>query len=79
MLNLSITGVLLRTEHVCKIGERVEVEIDFLTHPEFKTVVTSLGCVVREEHDAQCAAIHFDLGSAPTMRAILPSGRAARP
>jgi hypothetical protein len=79
VLNLSITGVLLRTEQAYRIGDRVEVEIDFLTHPEAKTVVTGLGYVVREECDVQCAAIHFDLGCAPAMRAISPSGRAARP
>jgi Tfp pilus assembly protein PilZ len=79
VLNLSVTGVLVQTEQAYEIGERVEVEIDFLTHPEFKTIVTGLGCVVREDCDAQGAAIHFDLGCTPTMRAIVPGGRGARP
>jgi Tfp pilus assembly protein PilZ len=79
VLNLSVTGVLLQTEQVYEMGERVEVEIDFLTHPEFKTVVTGIGYVVREDCDAQCAAIHFDLGCTPTLRATSPGGRAARP
>ena len=79
VLNLSVTGVLLQTEQAYEIGERVEVEIDFLTHPEFKTVVTGIGYVVRGDCDVQCAAIHFDLGCTPTMRTIAPGGRAARP
>ena len=80
MLNISVTGVLLKTEQAYEIGERVEVEIDFLTHPEFKTVVTGIGYIVREDSDVRCAAIHFDLGCTPTMRAISrPGGRVARP
>lgn len=80
MLNLSVTGVLLQTEQTYEIGERVEVEIDFLTHPEFKTVVTGIGYIVREDCDSQCAAVHFDLGCTPSMRAISrPGGRASRP
>src|SRR5688572_21197833 len=80
VLNLSITGVLLQTVQTYKIGERVEVEIDFPTHPEARTVVTGLGYVVRDDCDAKCAAIHFDLGCAPTLRATSPpGGRAARP
>ena len=49
VLNLSVTGVLLQTEQAYEIGERVEVEIDFLTQPEIKTVVTGVGYVVRED------------------------------
>ena len=80
VLNLSVTGVLMQTEQAYEIGERVEVEIDFLTHPEFKTVVTGIGYVVREDCDVKCAAIHFDLGCTPTVRAISPpGGRVARP
>ena len=36
VVNLSVTGVLLRMDHQYRIGERVEVEIDFLTKPECK-------------------------------------------
>jgi Tfp pilus assembly protein PilZ len=80
IINLSVTGVLLRTEQAYEIGERVEVEIDFLTHPEFTTVVTGVGYVVRDDCEEQCAAIHFDLGCTPTMRATSPpAGRDARP
>jgi len=66
VINLSVTGVLLKTERSYEIGERVEVEIDFLTKPESKTVVTGVGRVVREHRgEPSGAAIHFDLGCAP--------------
>ena len=69
VINLSVTGVLLQTERPYEVGERVEVEIDFLTKPEkpeTKTVVTGVGHVVRE-HGAKPynTAIHFDLGCRP--------------
>ena len=53
-----------RLEQDYEIGERVEVEIDFLTQPESKTVVSGVGYVVREtsRRDRYRAAIHFDLG-----------------
>ena len=79
VLNLSVTGALLRTEQTYEIGERVEVEIHFLTHPRYKTIVTGIGYVVREDCNVQAAAIHFDLGCTPTMRAIAPNGRGAQP
>ncbi len=78
MLNLSVTGVLLQTERTYDLGERVEVEIDFLTHPEFKTIVTGIGYIVRDDWAMQCVAIHFDLGCSP-MHAIARDGRVARP
>ena len=66
VINLSVTGVLLQTERPYEIGERVEVEIDFLTKPEAKTVVTGVGYVVREHRgEPPSAAIHFDLGCTP--------------
>ena len=66
VVNLSVTGVLLQTEQHYKIGERVEVEIDFLTQPEYRTVVAGEGFVVRGNGTApRRAAIHFDLGCAP--------------
>lgn len=66
VVNLSVTGVLLQSEQDYEIGERVEVEIDFLTRPEGKTIVTGVGYVVRENGvDPQSAAIHFDLGCTP--------------
>jgi Tfp pilus assembly protein PilZ len=66
VINLSVTGVLLQTERSYELGERVEVEIDFLTKPESKTVVTGVGYVVREHRgEPPAAAIHFDLGCTP--------------
>ena len=66
VVNLSVTGVLLRTDYQYKIGERVEVEIDFLAEPESRTVVAGVGSVVRGNGAApRGAAIHFDVGCAP--------------
>ena len=66
VVNLSVTGVLLRTDQHYRIGERVEVEIDFLTQPENRTVVAGVGSVVRGNGAApRRAAIHFDTGCAP--------------
>lgn len=65
VINLSVTGVLLHMDRDYDIGERVEVEIDFLTRPESKTIVTGVGHVVREHSDPRSAAIHFDLCCAP--------------
>ena len=66
VVNLSVTGVLLKTDRHYKIGERVEVEIDFLTQPEYRTVVAGVGSVVRGHGTGQRrAAIHFELGCAP--------------
>jgi PilZ domain len=49
VVNLSVTGVLLRMDHQYRIGERVEVEIDFLSKPESKTVVSGVGLIVRKD------------------------------
>ena len=65
-MNLSVTGVLLQLEQPYEMGERVEVEIDFLAQPESTTVVTGVGCVVREHGgDPHYAAIHFDVDCTP--------------
>ena len=80
VLNLSVTGVLLQLEQPYGIGERVEVEIDFLAQPESKTVVTGVGYVVREHGGKPySAAIHFDLGCRPGPRATAPTEHDARP
>lgn len=80
VLNLSVTGVLVQLEEPCEIGERVEVEIDFLARPECKTVVTGIGYVVREHGgDPHNAAIHFDVDCAPGPRAIEPAAPDAQP
>jgi hypothetical protein len=66
VVNLSVSGVLLHTHEEYEIGERVEVEIDFLTHANCKTIVAGVGWVVREEDSSpRNAAIHFDLGCRP--------------
>ncbi len=68
VVNLSVTGVLVQTDRHYEIGERVEVEIDFLTQPEARTVVGGVGFVVRGNRNGAAqkrAAIHFDLGCAP--------------
>jgi hypothetical protein len=49
VVNLSVTGVLLRMDRQYRIGERVEVEIDFLSRPECRTVVSGVGLVVRKD------------------------------
>ena len=59
-LNLSVTGALIRTYRRFRVGEDVEVEIEFLAHAERKAVVSSLAHVVREESAVpRVAAIHF--------------------
>lgn len=66
VLNLSVTGVLLQLDALYEIGERVEVEIDFMTDPDAKTIVAGIGHVVRKHAAApQRAAIHFELGCSP--------------
>lgn len=68
VVNLSVTGVLLQVDHQFPVGECVEVEIDFLTQPECKTVVSGVGYIVRED-DARpgIAAVRFEIecGLAP--------------
>ena len=49
VLNLSVAGVLLQTEQAYRVGERVEVEIDFLAQPTSTTVVAGVGLVVRTD------------------------------
>jgi hypothetical protein len=66
VVNLSVTGVLLQIPQAYKIGQRVEVEIEFDTQSGCRTVVAGIGWVVREEDtDPRNAAIHFDLGYEP--------------
>jgi hypothetical protein len=68
VVNLSVTGVLLQIDRHYEIGERVEVEIDFQTQPESRTVVAGVGHVVRGHRNGAAtkrAAIHFDVDCAP--------------
>ena len=79
VLNLSVSGALVQLQQPYAIGERVEVEIDFLAQPESKTVVTGVGYVVREHGgDPHNAAIHFDVACTPGPRAIERDGHDAR-
>ena len=60
LVNLSVTGVLLRMNRPYQIGERVEVEIDFLNRPECQTVVSGVGFVVRKDTKISgSAAVQF--------------------
>jgi hypothetical protein len=60
VVNLSVTGVLLRIDRQYRIGERVEVDIDFLSRPECTTVVSAVGYIVREDRSVPgSAAVHF--------------------
>ena len=61
IVNLSVTGVLLRVDHPYSVGECVEVEIDFLTQPEHRTVVSGVGYIVREDRTRPgAAAVRFE-------------------
>ena len=76
VVNLSVTGVLLQIDQSYEIGERVEFEIDFMTQPENRMVVSGVGRVVRGHPSPPGAAIQFDLTSHP--KAALASYRASR-
>jgi hypothetical protein len=80
-LNLSVSGILLETGRRYKIGDRVEVEIDFLAHPDMKTVIRGAGYVVRQDRAASGgAAIQFDADSAQTIGTTdLAHARSANP
>lgn len=61
-LNLSVTGVLVQTKGRYRIGERVEVEIEFLSHPHAKTIVSGMGYIVRQNGSIPgSAAIQFSI------------------
>ena len=60
VINLSVTGVLFETPRHYRVGDRVEVEIDFLTQPESLTVVSGVGLIVRTDtRFPGRAAVHF--------------------
>jgi Tfp pilus assembly protein PilZ len=80
VINLSVTGVLLQTDRKYRVGERVEVEIDFQTQPQGKTVVSGVGLVVRT--DAQTpsrAAVHFVVECGLARRSESGTQEKARP
>ena len=61
VINLSVTGALLRVDHHYPLGECVEVEIDFLTQAESQTVVAGNGYVVRNHAPIpNSTAVQFD-------------------
>jgi hypothetical protein len=65
-VNLSVTGILLQAPHRFHVGERLELEIEFLVHPEMKTIVRGVGVVVREDRASSWrAAIRFDADGVP--------------
>ena len=82
-INLSVSGILLETGNRYTVGERVEVEIDFLVHPHSRTVIRGAGQIVRQDrHLAPLgAAIKFDIsidgGSPFAVRPILNREAAA--
>jgi hypothetical protein len=60
VVNLSVTGVLLDVMPRYRVGDRVEVEIDFMTQPVSTTVVAGIGLVVRAgAENARRAAVQF--------------------
>ena len=59
-MNLSISGILFETARGYHVGERVEVEIIFLAHPDNKTIIRSLGHVVRKSITGG-TAVRFDV------------------
>ena len=46
-VNLSVSGVLLRTQRELEVGEHVEVEIEFLASVRSKSIIAGAGQVVR--------------------------------
>lgn len=69
VVNLSVTGVLVQTTRRYHIGERVEVEIEFLSQPDAKTIVAGVGYIVREDRTTPgSAAIQFSIDCDLTKR-----------
>lgn len=61
-IDLSISGILLKTLRPYRVGDRVEVEVIFLAHPESRTIIRSLGHVVREHGEVPgVTAVQFDV------------------
>ena len=61
-VNIGVSGVLLETRGHYKIGERVEVEIEFLTGLQTNTIVNGVGHVVRRDRSLPTrAAIAFNV------------------
>ena len=59
-VNMSVSGALLRTYRQFRVGERVEVQIEFLAEAQAKSIISGVGYVVREEPSIPGgAAVHF--------------------
>ena len=78
-VNLSVTGVLLQVDHQYPVGECVEVEIEFLTQPERKTIVSGVGYIVREDDALPgAAAVQFEMSAAsPSLVTTLKANKRA--
>ena len=74
VINLSVTGVLLDIVPRYRVGERVEVEIDFMTHPASTTVVAGIGLVVRAGAETRRTAVHFAVECGLSHRAATSHG-----
>jgi hypothetical protein len=60
-LNISTSGILLEARRAYDVGDRVELEISFLGHPDRSTIIGTFGHVVRKRggptHDT---AVQFE-------------------
>jgi hypothetical protein len=68
-MNLSISGILFETSRRYSVGDRVEVEIIFLAHPDSKTIIRSLGQVVRKSNNGG-TAVQFDFDGSQATQEI---------
>jgi hypothetical protein len=62
-VNLSVSGVLLRTYRDFEVGERVEVEIEFLANVQSKSIISGAGQVVRHDPTVPGGAAIFFLST----------------
>jgi Tfp pilus assembly protein PilZ len=60
-LNISTSGILLETRRAYDVGDRVELEISFLGHPDRSTIIGTFGHVVRKRQaPADGTAVQFE-------------------
>ena len=67
-VNLSVSGILLKTARGYRLGECLEWEIDCLVRREMTTILRGIGEVVRTDRRA-FTAIRFDASGASIVRA----------
>jgi Tfp pilus assembly protein PilZ len=63
-LNISTSGILIDTRRAYNVGDRLELEISFLGHPDRRTIIGTFGHVVRRRavpNDG--TAVQFDVNS----------------